>query len=182
MSEILDEGMGRLIPDYISAKTEYLFSPPGIYAGYGFMILGVVSSVLTVSAVGVFGILLGVFLSLTHYGVKLDTANKRLKQYFSVFGIRTGKWEDVYLYPYLCIMKSNTSYTAYGQTSIGSTYSDTSFDVYILDKTHRNKIKLQTFSDQEKALANAKALAQKVGIEYTIYNPPISAKTKSRRR
>ncbi|MGE0637517.1 MAG: hypothetical protein AB7P01_13820 [Bacteroidia bacterium] len=181
MSEILDDEIGRKVPDYIVTKTENLFSPPGVFAGYIFTAIGAIALV----AGGVAGILplaLGVFLSFTHYGVKLDTANKKLKQYFSCFFIRTGKWEDIFLHPYICIMRVNKSYTAYGQTSVGTSFTDTSFDVFLLDKTHRDKIKIEVCPSEKEALSTAKALANKLGVEYTVYNPPISAKTKSRRR
>ena len=82
MNEILDEDIGKKVPDYIVTKTETLFSPPGVFAGYIFTALGAIAVALGGFA-GILPLALGIFLSFTHYGVNLDTANKKLKQYFS---------------------------------------------------------------------------------------------------
>ena len=78
MPQILDDNIGKTHPAFIVAKTGTLLPTPAIFAGYVCLALGIISIVFVGIIPGVSVSVLGAFLSFSYYGVKIDTANKRL--------------------------------------------------------------------------------------------------------
>ncbi len=71
------------------------------------------------------------------------------------------------------------SSTVYSRSQIATTDINTYYDINLMNKSHRKKVILSRLKGVEEA---AKELCLELDLEYTKYNPVISAKTRARRR
>jgi len=62
-----------------------------------------------------------------------------------------------------------------------TTSSEIYFDLFILTKSHRKKIRIGRHESKEEAFNDARVLAEKLGMQIVDYNPEVSAATKARR-
>ncbi|WP_181309046.1 hypothetical protein [Rufibacter sp. XAAS-G3-1] len=83
-------------------KTDSFFGPLS-YLGYALLLASLVlgsspwwygpaSAKVQMLAVGALLLLLGILFKFTFHGFQLDFQNRRLREYLSMFGLKTGKW------------------------------------------------------------------------------------------
>lgn len=148
------------------------FTAPAVFGGYLFLALGVIAA-LTGSLIGLGIALLGAFIVFTSNGVIIDVSNKKIKTYTSYFGIKTGAWKALSDFPFVCIFKSNKSYTALSRANVAMTDKITSYDVFLLTEKHREKYLIKNVPTEESAIQYAKQIASILGIELVKYNPVV---------
>lgn len=152
-----------------------------VFSGYGILTVGVLIT-LGNPIIGLLVVLVGGFISFTSTGIQIDVENKKYKHYSSYYGIKQGQWKTLDSYPCLAILQSRQSSTTHSIGNISSiTNSENYYDIYLLDKTHRQKLLIKRLKNKEQASKDAKEFAENLGVEFTTYNPVISAKTRSRR-
>jgi hypothetical protein len=157
------------------------FPPAATFAGYIFMVLGVLF-MFTNPPVGIVGALVGVFAGFARSGAQIDSKSRRFREYTGLFGIKVGKWEAMDGFASVSVVRNRVTTTAFSRANRSATTSDDLFyDVCLLDKTHRNKRVVQRLTDETISVDGATKLAEVLGLEYVPYNPEISEATRARR-
>ena len=185
MGNPIDDGILELERNHkviIENKFGKSFPQGLVFVGYIFLGIGVLMCV-TSPVMGLAIILISAFISFTFSGMEINTYNKSYKDYTLFFGfIKQGKWNSYTNYPYVTILRKNMVTTIHSRGNVASTSTkELVYDITLLDKTHRKKLAIKRMKDKDEALAEAKVLAQKLGVEYADYNPQVSQATRDRR-
>ncbi|HEY6160536.1 MAG TPA: hypothetical protein VI112_04915 [Bacteroidia bacterium] len=192
MDELLDEELARRIPQVIHNSFGSPLPKTGVYFSLvllacGLILLGsdVADSIsyggIVITGRFIFGTLLTVvsaFAATLGSGVYIDTANRKMKQYSSSFGIKRGEWRGMEAYPFLTLFKSNLVSSVQSRGGATLNLAETVFDVYLLSANHRERILVYSCESKEKADQMARVLGKKLEKQVVIYNP----KSSSRRR
>ncbi len=116
------------------------------------------------------------------YGMQIQADKDRFREYQSLAGIRWGKWKSLKEYPDVAILTENKGYAVYSQSNRRTADTDLSYGVYLLTPSHRVRVEVSTFKEKQEAKKFAEELAMVLLKKYTVYNPQVSQKTRSRRR
>lgn len=129
-------------------------------------------------------IMLAGFYALTSkFGTEISLSNNYIKEYSALLGIKSGKWQSTLMLPDICVIKlGKTRSVANARTGgIGAEVDASVNEVYLFSANHRKRILIKTCKSKKEADEFAKDLAQKMGKNYTAFNPQISEQTKARR-
>ena len=149
----------------------------------GGAILGIVSLVLIVSSYGVslVGIAIGAWLSLSKEGVEINPAQKTIRSYQSLLGIKQGKWESYTPYTDISILQAKTGYQGKTRGGVDLSNIDLVYDINILTPDHRSRLSIKRYKVMDTARQELPDLAQILGLKVARYNPVVSAGTRGRR-
>jgi len=86
------------------------FGPASQFTGLIFFMLGIFTFGI---GIGIILVLIGGVMTFSRYGVIIDPEYKRYKCYYSYFGIKYGKWEDLTDFVEITVLKSNKSWLPY---------------------------------------------------------------------
>jgi len=127
--------------------------------------------------------LMSFFALTSKFGTEISLSNNYIREYGSVFGIKSGKWESSLLLPDLCVLKiGKTQSVANSRTGgLGTDMDVSKNEVYFLSANHRKKILIKVCNSKAEALNFAQDLAQKMGKNLAEFNPKISDQSKARR-
>lgn len=164
----------------IDNKIENILPAPGIFAGYVMLGLGILI-LFSYPLGGLVLLMAGIFISFSTSGVQIDPRERQIKDYTKCFGIAFGKWENIEIYKDISVLSTRQTYTAYSRANVSMTDAEKFYDVYLLDTTHRKKMKVKRCKGQEEALKEAQLLAEMLELNFTKYNPVISSRTRARR-
>src|SRR5659263_702484 len=93
------------------------FGPSFTFTGYALIVAGLLT--VSYSLTSLFLVIPGMFIAFTYTGTIIDTDNKRVKPYSSLFGfIRTGKWIEINRFSRFSIEKSTRRFTTYSRSNI----------------------------------------------------------------
>lgn len=140
------------------------------YLGYFISIIGI----LGLFNIGIQSLLIcivGLGLSFTRYGVLIDTKQKKLKEYNSIYWIKFGKWELLENYPYLTVLEITETTTMYSRANVEHSDKNLVFRVALLNENHRIKILLKQIKNKDLAHKTAEDIANKINVEKVIYSP-----------
>ena len=85
--------------------------------GYVFLAFGIFAA--TYSLLSLTLIIPGLFMAFTYNGIMIDTVNKKVKPYTSLFGIiKTGKWINADQFTRFNIIKATKKYTTYSRANL----------------------------------------------------------------
>lgn len=112
--------------------------------------------------IGLLILVVGAILGLSSYGSEIDVTNRKLREYQSKFGIKSGKWQDLNTKPYLGIFKSRSGYLIYSRSTNSTTDIDDYYDVCLMNASYRRRIVLQKFKSKNEALNFAHKLENKI--------------------
>ncbi len=157
----------------------FVFPVPVLIGGYILLILGI-GYLISGNPVGILIALAGAFVSFTFTGVQIDIKNQTFRQYISYFGLKTGKFKDLQRYPFICIFKSNKVQQTYSRSNRAASSNETSYDIYLLNQTHKEKIMIDSKSEHEHAVQTARELANAIGIQVVQYNPEVPSRKNKR--
>jgi hypothetical protein len=131
-------------------KLDKLFGPSFSYTGYVFIAVGIIT--ISYSLTSLVLIIPGIFIAFTYTGTIIDTENKRVKPYTSLFGIiRTGKWIDVARFSRFNIIKSNRKYTSYSRGSVRFDMNVSDVSLLLLSHYGNKKVILNRYTKFEDA-------------------------------
>lgn len=164
----------------INNKIENLFPPPAVFAGYVFLIIGTLYLIVNIF-VGIGLLLSGGFISFTFSGVQIYIEDKKYKVYTSLYGIKIGKSKSLNEYLFLAVLSSNQSYGLYSMSNISMSDTKIYYDICLLNSTQRQRLVIKRHKNFEKANLDAKEIADKLEVQLTTFNPPISDTTNARR-
>jgi hypothetical protein len=126
------------------------FGPVQVYMGYIFIILGLCCVIY--SSATLLLVIPGAFLTFTYNGTIIDTENKRVRPYTTLFGIiRTGKWIEVSGFSGFKIVKSNRRYTSYSRANIKLDLNVSDICLLLVNKNGRRKVVLNRYDNYEDA-------------------------------
>lgn len=153
-----------------------------IVAGGGLLtVAGLISSIEN-PLIGVSMILAGPFFWSSTYGVQIDIKQYRFREYVSMYGIKKGKWHSLEHTPFISILKSHSGTRVYSSSSHSALNVKNSYDVCLLNKTHRKKFVLQKFDSKYQAKKYAEKISSELNEPTVVFSPVISKKTRSRKR
>lgn len=119
----------------------FTFFPRAI--GAFFMFIGVVLVSLfnlLFFFIGLAFFMIGAYLLTGAHGVQIDLINQRFRTYDAIFRWKRGEWLPLQKYPYLTILKANTSVRSSDITGVNtSTQTIRGLGIYLLSGTHRNR-------------------------------------------
>lgn len=126
------------------------FGPVQVFMGYIFIVLGLCCVIY--SPATLFLLIPGTFMAFTYSGTIIDTENKKIMPYTTLFGIiRTGKWMDVSLFSGFKIVKSNRRYTSYSRSNIRLDMNISDICLLIVSKRGTKKVILNRYNIFEDA-------------------------------
>jgi len=166
--------------DIIKNNHGTVFPPAMVFAGYILLAFGIIV-VITHWILGVILLFVSVFISFSFYGIDVDTDTKKYKEYSIYFGIKCGKWFSLDKFLFLTVLCNNEVYEIHSRANITTSESVRFYDVYLLDKQHREKLLLKKFKNADSAEDYAKKISGILDLELTNYDPVLTEKTRARR-
>jgi hypothetical protein len=123
--------------------------------------------------------MMGAFFSLTRFGTELEPEKGRYREFNSFIGIRFGKWHQLNRYPYLSILRTELSSSAYSLSNRNSeTGRESFFEVYLLSESHHHRILVKRFKEKAEAEKGALELSETLHKPLVDFRP---VRTASRR-
>ena len=126
------------------------FGPVQIYMGYVFIACGLLF--ISYSPLTILLLVPGAFMAFTNTGTVIDTENKIVRPYTSLFGfIRTGKWINTSEFCRFKIVKSNRRYTSYSRANLKLDMNITDLSLLLINKSGKKKVVLNRYKNFEDA-------------------------------
>jgi len=165
---------------YLNYSQSKTFPPATVYGGYLILLYGCYL-VLFRPIVGLLIISIGVFVSFSKNGIRIDAQERRYQSYTRIFGFYAGTWKSLNEFNDLTILKKTISTRAHSWSmKTTETSRDEYYEINLLSANHRRKQMVQRFSDKEKAWEEINSLSQALNMEVVNYQPKLSAKTRRR--
>ena len=117
------------------------------------------NSLLKTTALGAVAFLVGLLLRFSYHGVEIDDAKKRVREYTSFLGFKTGDWEPLPNVKKLHFASFNSS-SWNTSNGISSTFRSTSilYKITLVSDTPQSHYSI-SLTDRKQALKNVQALA-----------------------
>jgi len=151
-----------------------------VFAGY---VILVISTFIIYSnwILGSVLILFALFISFSFSGIVIDSVNNRYKDYSVYFGIKTGRWQPLDKYIYLTVLCNNEMYETHSRANVTTSEAAKYFEVFMMDKTHRDKLLVKKFKNSESALKYANDISCVLNMELTGFHPALSEESIAKR-
>ena len=135
------------------------FGPSSSYMGYIFIISGIIA--VNYSLLALTLLIPGFFMAFTYNGTFIDTDNKRVKPYTSLFGIfKSGKWIDANQFTRFNIIKATKKYTTYSRANVRFDMNVSDIELLLINRNGSKKIVLNKYSNFEDAHKEMEELSQ----------------------
>jgi hypothetical protein len=135
------------------------FGPSAGFAGYVMIAGGLIG--MTYSPLAMILFIPGTFMALTFTGTILDTSNRKVKPYTTLFGIfRTGKWIDINQFTKFNIIKVKGRYTSYSRANVRFDLGVSDIRLLLINKDGTRKVvinKYLKFEDAQKEMERLKS-------------------------
>ncbi len=157
-----------------------IFPPALVFAGYVFLVFGIIS-VISIWIAGMILIILGAFICFSYSGIEIDVTEKKYREYTFYFGIKSGKWMQLDRFSFLTVLCNREVYEVHSRANVTTSDSEKFYDVFMLDKLHREKLLLKRFKNAELATEYAKKISIELNMECAKYNPVLTTASKLKR-
>ena len=138
-------------------RIEKFFGPSFSYAGYVFIISGIITLQYSYSAA--FLVVLGAFIAFTYTGSIVDTENRRIKSYTAFFGIiKSGKWVEINKSSVFRIIRSNRRYTTYSRTNMRNDLYIRDLRLVVTNKESKTRVTVKKYTKYEVAMQDMEEL------------------------
>jgi hypothetical protein len=143
-----------------------LFSSAFLY--YSFMIFLPESLIMKT-----FAFLIILFSFGTFRGVQINLSKGVTRHYINFLGVKTGKWHSLKLYNRVSIVKERKRERVGNKfrRTVTLDFVITSYNIVLINKSHRKKMVLKNFSSFEKAKIQAEKLAKQTELPLVKYAP-----------
>lgn len=165
----------------INHRIGFSFALPVVIVGVIIILAGLISAIES-PILGVVLILAGSFIITSSYGTQIDVDKNQFREYGSIFGIKNGEWKSLNKMPNITVLKNRIGVRVYSQSNRSTVNTDDSYEVCLLNESHRAKVTIQKFETEHQALKYGEQLASKLKKEVVHYNPVVSKTTQNRRR
>ncbi|WP_111710234.1 hypothetical protein [Lutibacter citreus] len=142
-----------------------------ILAGIFLTGMNLLISTNSTSFIGILTLLIGVIIVFMRKGTLFDFDKKRIKHYVGLFFIKIGKWDTTENYSFISVLHLNQKSIGYSRTGVQFSEKNKIFRIYLLNRTHREKLKITDFNDLKNADLEANKIARIMNIEFVKYNP-----------
>ena len=117
-------------------------------------------------------VVLGVLLLCIRKGLQIDVSNRKWREYYSLFGLKEGKWSSLNRFAGILLLQPLPSkiLTDSGMY-VGKTNTDGQYEIMLANHNHLYRLSVDVFRDHETAMAAVKRLADATGFSYVRYNP-----------
>ncbi len=139
-------------------------------------------ALLTMPLQGLFVLVIGCIATYQWQGVDVDLVGRRFRFYRNFMGIKSGKWVELEKFPYVSIIKRQTSQRVYGMLATSYDHEKKFYSVILMDEQHRTKYVLKNVEGNDQVLVEAEQISKDIGRELVKFNPPVSASRMSKRR
>jgi len=178
MNNILTHKFGKSFTASMSF-TGYIFLTVGLI----FFIPSIIKGILGGIILGFCIALAGAFVALVKSGVQIDLENKTFRSYDHFLGIKYGKWSSYESYSFLTLLRSREeSATLSNSNRRAVTSSDVFYDICLLNSKQQNKKVIKRLKKKSIAEKDILKLSQQLGFPVVNYQPPMSKKTKAKRK
>ena len=141
----------------IDNKLDKIAGPSGSFAGYLLIATGVVFTWFSLTGIPV--IILGLLMSFTHTGCRVDTVDKKIQPYFAWFGlIRRGKWLEINESDEIIVLRYSGNYSTSSLSNRITRSKVFDYRIYLVRFSHKNKITIAKCSGEEQATKVAEEL------------------------
>jgi len=148
--------------DIIDNKTGKFFPQAAINGGYVFILFSPVF-LMDSPLIGIALLLIGLLVSFTVTGVRIDLKNKRFKEYTRYYWIKIGPWIPLEQYPFITLITSRESSPAFSFKKDDSENDEIVYGVYLLNRERSKKILLKKFEDKDQAILELSELSKAIG-------------------
>jgi hypothetical protein len=131
-------------------KIGHSFASPILFFGVVFSIFGFFLC-FNEPIIGVIIFVSSSFLWSSTYGIEIDLTSNKIREYSSAYGFKKGKWHSLEKLPYMTFLKMREGMTVYSRSNRSTTLIDDNFGVYLLTNSHRTKILINKFDDENEA-------------------------------
>ena len=126
---------------------------------------------------------IGLLFMLMVSGIEINCTSRKYRLFKSVLGLKKGEWKNIDFFKGIIIRAKSGSKELMGPNlALMPTVRGMSFDIYMVDETHRKKLLIKSFKSKSKGLDFAKKLSSQVNLPFQKYNPKISQATLERKR
>lgn len=139
-------------------------------------------ALLNIPLQGIFLILLGFIATYQSQGVDVDVVRGKFRFYRSFMGVKSGKWIALSDFPFISIIKRQTSQRVFGMAAAYYEHEKKFYSIILMNASHHIKYVLKNVEGSEKALEEAEQIANELELDLVKFNPPISNRRRGRRR
>ena len=150
---------------YIDTITGKSFPQPAINGGYVFILFSPVFIFMGNPQIGIGLFLVGLLVSFTVTGVRVDVDKKQFKEYTRYFWMKFGSWKPLTEYPFITIITEQESSIAFSFKKDDSDMNESVFGIYLVNSSKTHKILLKKFKDKDEAMLELPKLAGELGIK-----------------
>jgi hypothetical protein len=158
----------------------FSFPTPVVIAAAFFGLIGfiviLVYPIAGLMVVGFFG-----YICSSTYGFEMDWPKNRCREYTRVFGIKRGEWVPLSDRPYVSVLHDEVGNSVASLSNRITSYTETKYNVYLLSETHRTRMLVKMFDKKDTASEYARHLAVGAQLQFAVYSPQVSARTRQRR-
>ena len=157
------------------------FPPPHRAIGVVFIVLGL--WIFTLNWIVAFCVIaLGCLVTLPTNGVEIDVEHRRYKEYTGLITLRLGSWKKLDNWTDVSVIRANETLKVYSHNLQSTRHTEQVYKVILLTANHRKRMDVKKCPNKEDAIDHAHEYARLFGMNYTDYNPQISAASRARRR
>ena len=109
--------------------------------------------------------LVGLVLSFTITGTRIDIKNNRFKEYTRYFWIKFGPWIPLAQFPYITIITDRESSAAFSFKKDDSENDEIIYGIYLLNRERSQKVLIKKFTDKDQAMLELPVLADRIGLK-----------------
>ena len=151
------------------------FSGPPVLVGYIFILAGAGFFFLEgISAGGIvttsFFIVVATFVSFTYSGVEIDTEERKIKNYYRLFGIiKTGKWKSLDLYLGVTLIPMRRIYRIYSRTNRTTSSTERDYRIFLVSSKKRPAFAIKKCKTMEQAQDSLDEFS--IWLKFPVFSP-----------
>ena len=151
------------------------FSGPPLFVGYIFLLTGAGIFFLEgISAGGkvttAFFMVVASFVSFTYSGVEIDTKERKIKNYYCLFGIvKTGKWKSLDLYLGVTLIPMQRIYKIYSRSNRTTSSTEKDYRIFLVSKSKRPAFAIKRCKTREQAQNSLDEFS--IWLKFPVFSP-----------
>ena len=126
--------------------------------------------------------LIGIWGITARRGTTLRSEDQKMFRYYAVYGIPLGIWEPIQPNAAVVLLGERQSVRQSSYAGVMRYQQQEGFALYLVNKSHREKILLARTARKEELDPFIKALEEEFNLKLERFSPAISAKTRARRK
>lgn len=117
-----------------------------------------------------FFVLVSSFVSFTYSGVEIDTNNRKIKNYYRLFGlIKTGKWKSLDSYLGVTLIPMQRIYRIYSRTNRTTSSTEKDYRIYLVSKSKRPAFAIKKCKTRQQAQDSLDEFS--IWLQFPVFSP-----------